>query len=86
MPPIIEEEECEIPMAFEHSPPLEQGFGSNSAGGLKIEELPSEPSNDERAIVLFQPSNPNPLLHSPSSFTVSVNPHLISMFKSKYTL
>ncbi|KAL0344937.1 UNVERIFIED_CONTAM: hypothetical protein Sradi_4325000 [Sesamum radiatum] len=81
LPPIIEEEECEIPI--EHSLPQEQGFGSNSAGGLKIEELPPEPSNEERAIVLFKPTNASPLLQSPSNFTVSVNPHLISGFKNQ---
>ncbi|KAL0315963.1 UNVERIFIED_CONTAM: hypothetical protein Sradi_5474500 [Sesamum radiatum] len=81
LPPIIEEEECEIP--FEHSLPQEQGFGSNSPRGLKIEELPPEPSNEERAIVLFKPMNTSPLLQTPSNFTVSVNPHLISGFKNQ---
>ncbi|KAL0337148.1 UNVERIFIED_CONTAM: hypothetical protein Scaly_1989900 [Sesamum calycinum] len=80
LPPIIEEEDV-IP--FEHSLPQEQGFGSNSPRGLKIEELPPEPSNEERAIVLFKPMNTSPLLQTPSNFTVSVNPHLISGFKNQ---
>ncbi|KAI3447305.1 hypothetical protein Pfo_003970 [Paulownia fortunei] len=83
LPPIIEEEECEIPIAFEHSLLQEQSFGSNSSGGLKIEELPSVPSNEEKAIVLFKPINTTPLLHSPSNFSVSVDPHLISVFKNQ---
>lgn len=81
LPPIIEEEECDIPIDFEHSVPNEPRFDGTSTGGIKIEELPSEPSNEERAIVLFKPINTSPLLQSPSYF--SVDPHLISGFESQ---
>ncbi|KAG8373937.1 hypothetical protein BUALT_Bualt11G0077100 [Buddleja alternifolia] len=76
LPPIIEDEECDIPLVFEQSVPQEQRFG------VRIEELPDLPENEERAIVIFSP--PNPRLQSPSNFSVSVDPHLISGFRSKY--
>ncbi|KAL7092457.1 hypothetical protein ACP275_12G165800 [Erythranthe tilingii] len=81
LPPIIEEEESEVPISLDYSMPHEQSFGfRNSSSGVKIEELPS---NDERAIVLFKPNNPNPLLHYPSNFSVSVNPNFISVFNNQ---
>ncbi|PIN18166.1 hypothetical protein CDL12_09163 [Handroanthus impetiginosus] len=85
LPPIKEEEESDIPMAFE---PLaqEHGTDSNPSGGLKIEELPNLPDNEERAIVLFKPINTSPLSHSPSNFSVSVNPDLISGLKNQVLL
>ncbi|KAK6126634.1 hypothetical protein DH2020_039620 [Rehmannia glutinosa] len=55
LPPIIEEEECETPIAFEHTMLHEQSFVNDSSGGIKIEELPNVPSNEEKAIVLFKP-------------------------------
>lgn len=77
---MIKEEESEIPMSFEQSVP-EQSFVGN-AEGLTIEELPSVPENQERSIVLFNSTN-MPLLQSPSNFSISVNPDLISGLKSK---
>ena len=46
-----------------------------------VEELPSVPENDEKAIVLFQPTNNNPLVCSQGMFSVDAN--LISCFKSE---
>lgn len=84
LPPIIEEEERDISIEFEDTPPTsEHTFGSNSTGGIKIEELPDEPSNEERAIVLFNPNQTTPLPHSPSSFSVSINPSFISGLKNQ---
>ncbi|KAK6126627.1 hypothetical protein DH2020_039637 [Rehmannia glutinosa] len=84
LPPIIEEEECETPIAFEHSMLHEQSFVNDSSGGIKIEELPNVPSNEEKAIVLFKPFDTTAIPQSPSSYTLSVNPHLISALKSEY--
>ncbi|KAL2533437.1 hypothetical protein Adt_06788 [Abeliophyllum distichum] len=78
--PIMEEEESEIPMSFEQSVPEQRLVGNT--GGLTIEELPSEPENPERSIVLFNPVN-TPLLQCPSNFSISVNPDLISGFKNQ---
>ncbi|CAA2983786.1 Hypothetical predicted protein [Olea europaea subsp. europaea] len=78
--PVIKEEESEIPMSFEQSVP-EQSFVGN-AEGLTIEELPTVPENQERSIVLFNPTN-MPLLQSPSNFSISVNPDLISGLKNQ---
>lgn len=75
MPPILEEEEADIhPML---------GVTSGSAG--QAQELSSlgSGSNQEKAIVLFKPVNTNPLLHSPSNFSVSVDSNFFSGFKSK---
>ncbi|KAI3443447.1 hypothetical protein Pfo_000112 [Paulownia fortunei] len=83
LPPMIEEEERDVPVTLEQSLRQEQKFGSNESGGLKIEELPSVPDNEERAIVLFKPISTTPLLHSPSNFSVSVNSDLISGLKSQ---
>lgn len=63
-------------MAFEQLQPQEQRFGSNV-------DLPSVPEIEERAIVLFKPINATPLSPSPSNFSVSVSPDLISGLKSK---
>lgn len=85
MPPIIEEEDSETPSVFEYSFPHEQRFDYNSSGGIKIEELPDDLANEDRAIVLFKPVNNTPILHSPSSFSVSVSPELYAgLKKSKY--
>ncbi|KAG8376353.1 hypothetical protein BUALT_Bualt09G0054300 [Buddleja alternifolia] len=59
-------------------------FGNNASGGIEIEELPSVPENEERGLVLFKPMDTTPLLHSPSNFSISISPHLISGFKSEY--
>lgn len=83
LPPIIEEvEEPEIPIAFEQATTY-PSFGSNAVKrGLVIEELPSVPANEERAIVLFKPMNTQPM-HSPSNFSVKVDPQFLNGFKSK---
>ncbi|XP_049405865.1 uncharacterized protein LOC125869335 [Solanum stenotomum] len=83
LPPIIEEvEEPEIPIAFEQAATY-PSFGSNAVNrGLVIEELPSVPENEERAIVLFKPMNTQPM-HSPSNFSVKVDPQFLNGFKSQ---
>ncbi|XP_004240129.1 uncharacterized protein [Solanum lycopersicum] len=83
LPPIIEEvEEPEIPIAFEQATTY-PSFGSNAVKrGLVIEELPSVPANEERAIVLFKPMNTQPM-HSPSNFSVKVDPQFLNGFKSQ---
>ncbi|KAL8509699.1 hypothetical protein ACS0TY_016785 [Phlomoides rotata] len=85
LPPIIEEEDCEIPPVFDHSFLHEQRFDYNSSGGIKIEELPDELSNEERAIVLFKPVN-TPLVHSPADFSVSMSPELLAGLKKNQLL
>ncbi|KAL2481872.1 hypothetical protein Adt_34838 [Abeliophyllum distichum] len=59
----------------------EQSSG-RSRGSLVIEEMSSMPGNEERAIVLYNPTN-SPFLQSPSNFLVYVNPQLISGFKNQ---
>lgn len=83
LPPIIEEvEEPEIPIAFEQAATY-PSFGSNAVNrGLVIEELPSVPENEERAIVLFKPMN-TPPVNSPSNLSVKVDPQFINGFKSQ---
>lgn len=76
----MEEEEPEIPLAFQQS-----GGGGGGASVPVLEELPHVPMNEERAIVLFKPMN-TPLLHSPSNFSVSVDSDMISNFKSKNSI
>lgn len=81
LPPIIEEEEPEISIELEQ-PELEQSFGSSTRRGLIIEELPSVPENEERALVVFKPLNTR-LMHSPSNVSVSVDPRFVSGFKNE---
>uniref|UniRef100_A0A7C9CDU6 Uncharacterized protein n=1 Tax=Opuntia streptacantha TaxID=393608 RepID=A0A7C9CDU6_OPUST len=80
LPPIIEEEEAEIPLGYGHS--VSQGAISNGAGeelkALDIEELPFVSENEDKALVPFNPMNG--LLHSATNY--SVDPNLISCFKS----
>ncbi|CAK9170668.1 unnamed protein product [Ilex paraguariensis] len=75
LPPIMEEEELEIPPAYG-----QQTIPTSNVGPV-IEELPTVPVNEERSIVLFKPMN-SPLLQLPSTFSVSVDPDLISGFKN----
>ncbi|CAN4096627.1 unnamed protein product [Withania somnifera] len=84
LPPIIEEvEDPEIPIAFEQAATY-PSFGNNVVNrGLVIEELPSVPENEKRAIVLFNPMN-TPPVHSPSNFFVEVDPRFINGFKSQF--
>ncbi|KAL3825572.1 hypothetical protein ACJIZ3_021601 [Penstemon smallii] len=78
--PIVEEEEGvgDNTASFE--------FENSSVGGLRIEELLE---NEERAIVLFNPTNNNTnndstlLLHSPSNFSVSIDPQFASGLKNQ---
>lgn len=77
LPPIMEEEEPEIPLAFEQS-----GGGGGGPSVPVMEEFPRVATNEERALVLFKPMN-TLLLHSPSNFSVSVDSDMISSFKSK---
>lgn len=83
LPPIIEEvEEPEVPIAFEQ-PAIHPSFGNNAVKrGLVIEELPSVPENEERALVLFKPMNTSPM-HSPSNFSVKVDPQFMNGFRSQ---
>ncbi|XP_059636925.1 uncharacterized protein LOC132279027 [Cornus florida] len=84
LPPIMEEDEPEIPLVFQHSMPQTQHLSDSmeKVGGPVIEELPCEPVNEERAIVLFKPMN-SPLMQSPSNFSVSVSPDLITGFRNQ---
>lgn len=80
---VIVEEEPEVAAAtFDQSQHMPEQSCKGS-GGLKIEELPNLGENEERAIVLFQPSITTPLVHSPSTFSVSLDPRFISGWKSK---
>ncbi|CAA2999126.1 Hypothetical predicted protein [Olea europaea subsp. europaea] len=78
--PIIEEEESEVPMSFEQSVLEERLVGNKES--LTVDELSSIQDNQERSLVLFNPTNA-PLVQSPSNFTIFVNPDLISGLKSK---
>ncbi|KAL2932557.1 Bifunctional polymyxin resistance protein ArnA [Bienertia sinuspersici] len=82
LPPIIEEEEADLHLGHDQAM-LESTFSNGSAGRAKsvvIEELPSVPENNEKAIVLFNPVN-NALVHSEGNF--SVDPKLINCFKNQ---
>lgn len=72
---IVDEEPEVAAVAFDQPP--EQSFNNS---GWKIEELP----NEERAIVLYNPSTSitTPIVHSPSNFSVSIHPQFISGLKS----
>ncbi|XP_009804133.1 uncharacterized protein LOC107810239 [Nicotiana tabacum] len=83
--PIVEEvEEEPMPIAFEQVA-TNQSFGINGGdlgrNGPVIEELPSVPENEERAIVLFKPMNTQ-LVQSPSDFSIKVNPQFTNGFKN----
>ena len=87
MPPIIEEEEPEIQWVFKQQVMPEEQLPSNrgQVGGYGpiIEELLTEPENEERAIVLFKSMSTH-LLKSPSNFTVSIDSDIISGIKSMH--
>ncbi|PSR85216.1 NAC domain-containing protein [Actinidia chinensis var. chinensis] len=86
LPPIIEEEEPKIQWVFKQQVIPEEHLPSNrgQVGGYGpiIEELLTEPENEERAIVLFK-SMSTPLLKSPSNFTVSIVSDIISGIKNQ---
>ncbi|XP_042052658.1 uncharacterized protein LOC121797942 isoform X2 [Salvia splendens] len=78
-PMMIVEEEPEVAAStFDQSQQLLPEMSSKVSGGLKIEELPDLGEN-ERAIVLYQPSTP--IVRSPSNFSVSLDPRFISALK-----
>ncbi|KAL1547921.1 hypothetical protein AAHA92_16224 [Salvia divinorum] len=78
---MIVEEEPEVAAAtFDQSQQFLPEQSSNVSGGLKIEELPNLGEN-ERAIVLYQPSTP--IVRSPSNFSVSLDPRFISALKNQ---
>ncbi|CAO2822957.1 unnamed protein product [Amaranthus hypochondriacus] len=82
LPPLMEEE-ADVQMGFEQGLPertVINGLGNQSKPVI-IEELPSVPENEEKAIVLFQPTNNNPLVCSQGKFCVDAN--LISCFKNQ---
>jgi len=85
LPPIIEKDVAGIPLKHEESIP-ESGIPNqkiNQGNPVDIEELPFVPENNEKAIVLFKPMN-NPIFYSPNN--LSIDPSLISSFKSKQLL
>ncbi|KAI4346513.1 hypothetical protein L6164_007403 [Bauhinia variegata] len=81
LPPILEEEDSEIPNPLIHEAMAEEK--QVRGGGPVIEELPSSPVNQERAIVLFKPVNTSPL-GSPSNFSVTVDSDIISGIKNQF--
>ncbi|KDP45832.1 hypothetical protein JCGZ_17439 [Jatropha curcas] len=75
LPPIMEEEEAEM-----HPPAV-------FVGGVEEKQQPMVDSgvgNQERAIVVFKPVKTNPLLHSSSNFSVSVDSDLVYGIKSQF--
>ncbi|KAG5564944.1 hypothetical protein RHGRI_000972 [Rhododendron griersonianum] len=88
LPPIMEEEEPEVPFGFNPRPMGDEHIPSymEQTGGLGscpiIGESSTVPGNEERALVLFRPMS-TPLLLSPSNFSVSVNSDIISGIKNQ---
>lgn len=85
----MEEDETDMmpPLVFEQ--PIMSSEPNNlgaklRGGGPIIEELPTVPENEERAIVLFKPVNNASVFQSPSGYSISVDSNIISGFKSKY--
>lgn len=89
LPPIMEEEEPEVPFGFKQQPTADKHIPGyieptgDSGSCPMTEELPTIPENEERALVLFRPMS-TPLLLSPSNFSVSVNSDIIAGIKSKH--
>ncbi|KAG6414254.1 hypothetical protein SASPL_126972 [Salvia splendens] len=69
------------PMVIVEEPEVVGPSPEQSCSGVTIEELP----NSERAIVLFHPTitTPNPIMHSPSNFSVSLDPRFIAGWKDQ---
>lgn len=88
LPPIMEEEEPEVPFGFKQQPTADKHIPvyiepTGCSGYCPMtEELPSVPENEERALVLFRPMS-TPLLLSPSNFSVSVNSDIIAGIKNQ---
>lgn len=78
LPPIIEEEEMVNPVPSEATS-MEQVMTSNP---VAIDG--SLPENEERAIVLYDPTNNIPSFQSRSPFSISVNSDFLSGYKSKF--
>lgn len=78
LPPIIEEEEAEIPLGLEQN--AVPNRMSDQLKPLDIEELPLVPDNEDKAIVLFKP------VYSQLVCSYSVDPNLISSFKNQVFL
>lgn len=76
LPPIMEEEEHDVPLEFEQSLPEKLVESTR-------EEVDGIPFNAERAIVLFKPVN-SPWMKSESKYSFSVDSDIISGFKSMY--
>ncbi|KAI7756387.1 hypothetical protein M8C21_010963 [Ambrosia artemisiifolia] len=68
----MEEEDVSNPVAFGQ---LEPSQAIEDTSGIL-------PVNDERAIVLYDPTNNTPLLQTRSPFTISVNSNFLSGFKN----
>ncbi|XP_021723456.1 uncharacterized protein LOC110690875 [Chenopodium quinoa] len=82
LPPIIEDEELDFQPVYGQSVPqnnISSGLG-DQVNPLDIEELPSIPENEEKAIVLFKPMKDHSVF-SQGSF--SVDPNLVSFFKNQ---
>ncbi|KAM7481060.1 hypothetical protein LguiB_005643 [Lonicera macranthoides] len=84
----MEEDETDMmpPLVFEQ--PIMSSEPNNlgatlRGGGPIIEELPTVPENEERAIVLFKPVNNASMFQSPSSYSISVDSNIISGFKNQ---
>lgn len=83
-----EEEEMEVPIIEHYEPEVDfrnntrtiEGGGSRR--GILVEELPPDYQNQERAIVVFKPSDSS-LPPAPSNFSVRLSPELISGFRNR---
>nr|XP_043627653.1 uncharacterized protein LOC122599240 [Erigeron canadensis] len=85
LPPIIEEEEMVNPMVFEQPELYQDTFVEQAVRGspIAIDELSgSFPVNEERAIVLYDPTNNMPALQTRSPFSVTVNSDFLSRIKN----
>ncbi|XP_074273702.1 uncharacterized protein LOC141597225 isoform X2 [Silene latifolia] len=82
LPPIVEEEDTNVPMSYEQVIPsnvIVDGI-SDQLEIPDIEDLPPVPENKEKAIVLFKPMSTPP---SYSGSTFSIDPDLIASFKNQ---
>ncbi|KAL4564455.1 hypothetical protein LXL04_028519 [Taraxacum kok-saghyz] len=87
LPPIIEEEEMVNPVVFgqpmsSQATSMEQVMTTSP---VAIDDpRVGLPENEERAIVLYDPTNNIPSLQSRSPFSISVNSDFLSGYKSKF--
>ncbi|XP_057537023.1 uncharacterized protein LOC130814819 [Amaranthus tricolor] len=77
-PHIIAEQEADFEVGYEHRLPESTMFNGseNRSKSVVIEELPSVPEDEKKAIVLFKPMNNNPF----SQRNLSVDANFISNF------